>query len=136
MNREAILAFLNANPGCHMATVEGDQPRVRGMFMYRADAQSIIFHTGAFKSLYSQLRGNKKVEICFNSPDTQVRVAGVVEILYDATLKKEILEARPWLKPLMGQKGEDALVVLRITNCKAAVWTMEANLEPTTYVSL
>ena len=136
MNREAILTFLNANAGCHLATVEGDQPRVRGMFMYRADEHGIIFHTGAFKSLYSQLRGNNKVEICFNSPDTQVRVAGVVEILYDATLKKEILEARPWLKPLMGQKGEDALVMFRITSCKAAIWTMEANLEPTTYVSL
>ena len=88
MNREAILAFLNANPGCHLATVEGDQPRVRGMFMYRADEHGIIFHTGAFKSLYSQLRGNKKVEICLNSPDTQVRIAGAVEVLYDAPLKK------------------------------------------------
>lgn len=136
MNRNEILSFLNANPGCHLATVEGDQPRVRGMFMFRADAQGIIFHTGTFKSLYSQLRGNKKVEICFNSPDTQVRVAGAIEVLYDAPLKKEILEARPWLKPLMGQKGEDALVIFRITGCKAAVWTMEANLEPTTYVSL
>jgi pyridoxamine 5'-phosphate oxidase len=111
-------------------------PTPAAMFMFRADAQGIIFHTGAFKSLYSQLRGNKKVEICFNSPDTQVRIAGAVEILYDASLKKEILEARPWLKPLMGQKGEDALVIFRITGCKAAVWTMEANLEPTTYVSL
>jgi pyridoxamine 5'-phosphate oxidase len=136
VNRNEILSFLNANPGCHLATVEGDQPRVRGMFMFRADAQGIIFHTGAFKSLYSQLRGNKKVEICFNSPDTQVRIAGAVEILYDASLKKEILEARPWLKPLMGQKGEDALVIFRITGCKVAVWTMEANLEPTAYVSL
>ncbi len=104
MNREEILAFLNANPSCHLATLEGDQPRVRGMFMYRADEKGIIFHTGDFKSLYSQIKGNKKVEICFNSPDKQVRVEGVAEIIDDANLKKEILEARPWLTPLMGQR--------------------------------
>lgn len=136
MNRDEILSFINANPGCHLATLEDNQPRVRGMFMYRADEKGIVFHTGAFKSLYSQLQGNKKVEICFNSPDKQVRVEGVAEILKDTNLKKEILETRPWLKPLMGQKGEDALIVFRITGCKIAVWTMETNLEPTTYAGL
>lgn len=136
MNRDEILAFLNANPGCHLATLEDNHPRVRGMFMYRADAKGIIFHTGSFKPLCAQLLKNKQVEICFNSPDKQVRVAGVAEILEDENLKKEILTSRPWLKPLMGQKGEDALVIFRITGCRASVWTMETNLEPATYVSL
>lgn len=136
MNRDEILAFLNANPSCHLATMEDDQPRVRGMFMYRADEKGIIFHTGDFKSLYSQVKGNKKVEICFSSPDKQVRVEGVAEITDDAKLKQEVLEARPWLKPLMGQRGEDALIIFRITDCKATVWTMETTLEPKTFVSL
>ena len=136
MNREEILAFLNANPSCHLATMEGDQPRVRGMFMYRADEKGIIFHTGDFKSLYSQIKGNKKVEICFSSPEKQVRVQGVAEVIYDAKLKQEVLAARPWLTPLMGQRSEDALIIFRITGCKAAVWTMETNLEPKTFVSL
>jgi len=94
MDREEILAFLNANPSCHLATMEGDQPRVRGMFMYRAGEKGIIFHTGDFKSLYSQLKENKKVEICFSSPEKQVRVEGVAEIIDDAKLKQEVLEAR------------------------------------------
>jgi len=136
MNRDEILEFLNANPSCHLATVEGDQPRVRGMFMYRADEKGVVFHTGAFKSLYSQLQNNKNVEVCFNSPEKQVRVAGVSEVLSDEGLKKEILEARPWLKPLMGQQGEDALIVFRLTACTVSVWTMETNLELTSYASL
>ena len=136
MNRDEILAFLNANPSCHLATMEDDQPRVRGMFMYRADEKGIIFHTGDFKSLYSQIKENKKVEICFSSPDKQVRVEGVAEITDDAKLKQEVLEARPWLKPLMGQRGEDALIIFRITDCKATVWSMETTLEQKTFVSL
>lgn len=136
MVREEILAFLNANPGCHLATLEGNQPRVRGMFMYRADESGIIFHTGSFKSLYRQIIQSRHVEVCFNSPDRQIRVAGTVDILDDEALSNEILEARPWLKPLMGQKGEDGLIVFRITGCQASIWTMETNLEPTTYVGL
>jgi len=136
MNRDEIMAFVNANPDCHLATMEGDQPRVRGMFIYRADEKGIIIHTGTFKSLYAQLLKNKQVEICFNSPDKQVRVEGVAQVVNDKNLMNEIFEARPWLKPLMGQNGEDALVVFRITDCRASVWTMETNLEPTTYVSL
>lgn len=136
MNRDEILAFLNAHPDCHLATLEGNQPRVRGMFMYRADEKGLIFHTGDFKPLYAQLMKNKQVEVCFNSPDKQVRVAGIAEISEEKNLKKEILEARPWLKPLMGQKGEDGLVIFRITGCRASVWTTETNLEPTTYVNL
>ena len=78
MNKTQILEFLNANPICHLATAEGDQPRVRGMMMYQADENGIIFHTGDFKELYRQLTKNSKVEICFNAPDMskQIRICG------------------------------------------------------------
>jgi uncharacterized pyridoxamine 5'-phosphate oxidase family protein len=133
MNREQILEFLNANPVCHLATCEGSQPRVRGMMVYRADSSGLIFHTGKSKALYKQLLANKQVEVCFNSQDTQVRVAGVVEIVEDMGLKKEIVEARPFMKPWIEKHGYDLLVVFRVRQCKAAIWTMATNLEPTQY---
>jgi pyridoxamine 5'-phosphate oxidase len=136
MNREQILEFLNANPVCHLATCERNQPRVRGMMMYRADSSGLIFHTGKFKALSKQLLANKQVEVCFNSQDTQVRIAGVVEIVEDMGLKKEIVEARPFMKPWIEKHGYDLLVVFRVTQCKAAVWTMAANFEPTQYQKL
>jgi pyridoxamine 5'-phosphate oxidase len=133
MTREQILEFLNANPVCHLATCEGKQPRVRGMMMYRAEAAGLIFHTGNYKALAKQLRANKHVELCFNSQDTQVRVAGVAE---DMDLKKEIVEARPFLKPWVEKHGYELLVVFRVTQCQAAVWTMATNFEPTQYQKL
>ena len=136
MNREQILGFLNANPVCYLATCEGSQPRVRGMMMYRADSSGLIFHTGKFKALSKQLLANKQVEVCFNSKDAQVRVAGVVEIVEDMSLKKEIVEARPFMKPWIEKHGYDLLVVFRVTQCKATVWTMATNLEPTQYQKL
>jgi len=106
---------------------------VRGMMMYRADASGLIFHTGNYKALAKQLRTNQQVEVCFNSQDTQVRVAGVSEILDDMGLKKEIVAARPFLKPWVEEHGYDLLVVFRVTQCQAAVWTMATNFEPTRY---
>ena len=133
MNRQQILEFLNDHPVCHLATCEGSQPRVRGMMMYRADASGLVFHTGRPKAIYRQLLANKQVEVCFNSQDTQVRIAGVVELVEDMDLKKEIVEARPFMRPWIEKHGYDLLVVFRVTQCKAAVWTMARNFEPTQY---
>jgi pyridoxamine 5'-phosphate oxidase len=138
MTKNEILQFLNANPICHLATVEGDQPRVRGMMMYRADAVGIIFHTGSIKDLYRQLLKNNHVEICFHSPDMsqQIRVQGIAEILDDLNLKKEIIEARPFMKPWIEQHGYESMVVFRVTRCKASTWSMQSNFEPTKFVEI
>jgi pyridoxamine 5'-phosphate oxidase len=136
MNRKEILQFINANPSCHLATTDGNQPRVRGMLLYKADSTGLVFHTGAFKALCNQITQSKHIELCFNSKDTQVRVAGIVEIIDDLTLKKEIVEARPFLRPLIEERSYDVLVVFRVTACKATVWTMATNLEPTQYSNI
>jgi pyridoxamine 5'-phosphate oxidase len=138
MNRTEILQFINAHPACSLATVEGNQPRVRGMLVYKADAKGLVFHTGTGKSLYKQVQANPRVEVVFNDFETrtQVRVEGVVEILDDLALKKEIAEARPFMKPWVEQFGYGFIGVFRVTRCKVAVWTMAANLEPTTYQDL
>ncbi len=133
MNREQILAFLNAHPVCHLATCEGSQPRVRGMMLYRADASGLIFHTGRAKAVCRQLLANRRVEVCFNSQDTQVRIAGVAEIVEDMDLKKEIVEARPFIKSWIEKHGYDLLSVFRVTQCRVAVWTMAGNFQATRY---
>jgi pyridoxamine 5'-phosphate oxidase len=136
MNRDEILQFLNANPVCHLATMDGNVPRVRGMAIYKADATGIIFQTWNFKSVCKQVSENKRVELCFNGKGTQVRVAGVVEILNDLDLKKEISEARPFTKPLIAERGWDAVIVFKVVDCEASVWSMERNLEPTRFTKI
>lgn len=133
MTREEIIRFINENQACHLATLEDGKPRVRGMMAYRADSSGVIFHTGTAKALSRQIRKDPHVEACFNSKDTQVRVSGVAEIVEDLALKKEIVAARPFMKPWVEANGYGLLVVFRITKCEATVWTMAANFEPTKY---
>ncbi|MFA5339046.1 MAG: pyridoxamine 5'-phosphate oxidase family protein [Candidatus Omnitrophota bacterium] len=138
MTKEDIIKFINANLVCHLATTEGDQPHVRGMMAYRADEKGIIFHTGNLKDLFKQVCDNPLVEACFFDPNTntQVRVKGKAVIIYDDNLKREIVAARPFLKPWVEELGLDLIVTFRITDCRACVWTFGTNFAPKEYVKI
>ena len=138
MTKSEILALINANPACHLATVEGDTPHVRGILLYSADDNGLVFHTGNTKDLHRQLTQNPKAEVCFNDyqKGIQVRVSGSVELVDDMVLKKEIVAKRDFLKPWMEQQGWEMLVVYRLKKGKATTWTMQTNFDPKTYVDL
>ncbi|MBQ1997948.1 MAG: pyridoxamine 5'-phosphate oxidase family protein [Spirochaetales bacterium] len=129
MNEKEIYALMNANPVFHLATVEGDQPRVRGMLLFRADENGLIFHTASTKDVYTQIMNNPKVEMCFSGNGTQVRVTGVLENVTDDELKEEIFNhpSRKFLQAWK-EKGIDSLLqIFRMKNCEAITWTMETN---------
>jgi len=137
MNKAEILAFLNANPDCFFATVEGNKPRVRAIGMVKADEDGIIIETGTFKDVYKQLSANPNVELCFFNAEQgmQVRVSGAVEPLDDRKLKDEIIGMRPFLKQRVAEGGYEAMGVFRLKG-SAYVWTFETSSEPKKYVQL
>ena len=140
MTKKEVLEFMTANPIFHLATVDGDEPHVRGMLLYRADENGIIFNTGKVKDLYRQLTKNSNIEMSFTNGIfenlIQVRVSGTVELLEDINLKKEIVQKRDFLKPWVDQVGYDALAVYRLLKGAATVWTMATNTVPKAYVEL
>jgi len=138
MTKQEVFALMNANPAFFLATMDGDRPRVRGLLLYKADEEGIIFHTGKMKDLYHQVMQNPKVEMCFNDFKTglQVRVSGELELVDDNALKDEISEhpSRVFLKPWK-ESGElkdfyENFVVFRLRNGTANTWTIAANFAP------
>jgi pyridoxamine 5'-phosphate oxidase len=136
MTKEEIISFLNANPVCYLATVDGNSPHVRAMGMYKADERGILLQTGTIKGMYREIAQNPKIELCFNGGEKVVRVSGTAEFLEDQSLKEEIIKARPFLKSLVDAKGYDIIKVFRVANAVATVWTMAANLEPMEFIKL
>lgn len=140
MNRDEIIAFLNRNPVFFLATAEDGKPHVRGMLLYRADTDGIIFHTGTMKDLHHQLLAETAVELCFNDwkENKQVRVRGKAELVDEMAIKQEIVASpgREFLKPWIDCMGIDVLSVFRITSCLATVWTMETNFAPKEFIEL
>jgi uncharacterized pyridoxamine 5'-phosphate oxidase family protein len=140
MTKNEIYKFLNANLIFHLATVEDGRPRVRGMYLYRADEKGLVFHTGKMKDLHRQLTADPNVELAFNNGRledlTQVRVRGTVELVEDLELKKEIVQKRPFLKPFVERDGYGSLAVFRLRRGIATVWTMKTNIAPKEFVEL
>jgi len=138
MQAEQIFEILNGNPAFYLATVDGDEPRVRGMLLYKADKSGIVFHTGPFKDLYRQIQKNPKVEMCFfdNAKNIQVRVRGKLELVEDDKLKEEISNhpTRAFLQGMKAGKTQEEffkiLSVFRLKNGKANIWTFETNFGP------
>lgn len=129
MTKEDMYALMNQNPAFHLATVEGDQPRVRGMLLFRADDNGIIFHTASTKDLYAQIKKNPKAELCFFGNGTQIRVTGILEQVIDDELREEIFNhpTRKFLQAWKSNGIDNLLQIFRMKNCDAITWTMESN---------
>lgn len=129
-----IIKFANNNPVCFLATLEGDQPRVRALGFWFADDSGFYFQTGAVKDLYRQLKDNPKTEVCFFRQGPRagavLRVSGSVEFLDDEQLKKKVMIERPFLKDFGLSADSPDLVIFRIPHGEAHFWSMETSLEP------
>ncbi len=131
MTVQEIFKIVNENPAFHLATVEGDQPRVRGMLLFKADENGFVFHTASTKDVFSQIKENPKAEMCFSCNGVQIRVTGILEQNFDDNLRKEIFEhpSRKFLQAWIDNGIENLLQVFVMKNCSAVTWTMETNFE-------
>ena len=138
MTKEEILEFVTQNPVFSLATVDGNQPRVRTIMLYKADENGIIFCTGRDKAVHRQLQANPAAELCFYNADKglQVRIEGTAGVLDDLELKKKIVEAFTFLKPWVESQGYEVMICYCIKNAKAVTWTMETNYDPKQYIQL
>jgi len=128
------IKFSNENPVCYLATVEGDQPRVRAIGFWFANKTGFYFQTSSFKEFPLQLAKNPRTEVCFYKNEgmigTMLRISGKVEFLNDKKLSKKVLIDRPFLKSFGLTIDSDQLVIFRIAHGEAHFWTMETNLKP------
>ncbi len=144
MNKQEVLELINKNPVFFLATLDGDQPRVRGMLLYKADESGIVFHTGLMRDMCRQISANPKVELCFNDyqSQTQIRISGELESDEDTKLKDEIAAhpsrgfLKPWKDSISTEEFHKEFVVYRLKKGTASKWTMNKNLEPKEYVEL
>jgi len=133
---EKCVQFAHDHPTCSIATVDGEQPRVRTFGLWFADKDGFYFSTGKTKSIYRQVAANPKVELCFYAPPecrpeeggsvdigTMMRASGRVKFLDDAGFKKRLLDERPFLR-----SDADNVAMFRVQNGEAWFWTWENNL--------
>ncbi len=82
----------------YLATVEGDQPRVRPFGTAHIFEGKLYIQTGKVKDVSRQLMANPKAEICAFKGDEWIRIAG--ELIEDDRVeaRQSMLDAYPSLK--------------------------------------
>ena len=95
-----VYEFLKSAGTYYLATVEGDQPRVRPFGTVDIFEDKLYIQTGKSKDVSKQLAANPKAELCAFKDGTWLRVSG--ELVNDDRLeaKEHMLENYPDLKAM------------------------------------
>lgn len=95
---ERVVQFLKDAGVYYLATVEGDQPRVRPFGTAHVFEGKLYIQTGKVKDVSKQLMANPKAEICAFKDGEWIRIAG--ELIEDDRVeaRQSMLDAYPSLQ--------------------------------------
>lgn len=106
-----VCDFLKEAGAYYLATVEGDQPRVRPFGTAHIFDGKLYIQTGKVKPVAKQLETNPKAEICAFKDGVWLRVS--CELIADDRMeaKKSMLDAYPNLRDRYDEKDDNTLVL-------------------------
>lgn len=109
------LTVIAADRFPRLATLDGDQPRVRPVSPVRTEGFTVYVANLRRYHKTGELAANPRCELCYLSPDhDQVRITGVAEVVEDRALLDEIWRTNPLLRAYLGTPDNPELVVYRI----------------------
>jgi general stress protein 26 len=109
------LAVIAADRFPYLATMDGDQPRVRPVSPVRTE--SFTVYVANLRSYHKtiEIAANPKVELCYlDERHDQVRITGIAEVVTDQALLEEIWNSHPLLRQYLGRIDNPELIVYRI----------------------
>ena len=98
-----------------LATIDGDQPRLRPVSPVRTDGFTIYVANLRAYHKTVEIAANPKVELCYmNSGHDQVRITGVAFVESDRSVLQEIWDENPLLRQYLGSIDNPQLLVYRV----------------------
>jgi general stress protein 26 len=98
-----------------LASMDGDQARVRPVSPVRTDGFTV--YVANLKSYHKtgEIAANPKVELCYLDPDhNQVRITGRAEVVTDRTLIEDIWKENALLRVYLGSPDNPVFMLYRI----------------------
>src|SRR5687767_11661028 len=131
---DLALGVIRAAPFPHLATVDGNQPRLRPVSPVRTDG--FVVYVANLRSYHktAEIEANPKVELCYLDKDhNQLRITGVAEVVTERPLLQEIWDANPLMRQFLGSLDNPQLLVYRIRPTRVRYmreWAMEYHEVP------
>jgi general stress protein 26 len=99
----------------HLASLDGDQARVRPVSPVRTDGFVVYVANLRMYHKTVEIAANPKVELCYlDDNHDQVRLTGIAEVVTDRSLLQEIWDANPLMRQYLGSLDNPMLIVYRI----------------------
>src|SRR5205814_9562445 len=101
--RGLALAVIAADRFPQLATIDGNQPRVRPVSPVKTDGFTIYVANLRLYHKTAEIAANPKVELCYmDAGHNQVRLTGIAEIITDRPLLQDIWDANPLMRQFLG----------------------------------
>lgn len=129
---DKVVEFLKNAETYYLATVDGDQPRVRPFGTVNVFEGKLYIQTGKSKEVSKQLHKNPKAEICAFKDGAWIRVAG--ELIEDdrREARASMLDAYPNLRAMYSEDDGNT-EVFYFQNATATISSFTAAPEVITF---
>ena len=117
---EEVKDFLKECGVYYLATIEGDQPRVRPFGTAEIFEGHLYIQTGKKKEVFKQIENNNNVEICAFSDGKWIRISGKLFLDNRIEAKKYMLDQNPNLRNMYNE-NDDNTAVLYFESARAVV---------------
>ena len=122
-------AVMKADRFPYLATIDGDQPRLRPVSPVRTDGFTVYVANLRSYRKTVEIRSNPKVELCYlDDHHDQVRITGAAEVVGDPALRQRIWDDNPLLQQYLGSVDNPEMVLYRIVPSRVRYmkeWALE-----------
>lgn len=126
---ELALATMERAKFPMLATIDGDQPRVRPVSPVFTSGFTVYIANLRMYAKTAQIAANPRVELCYLDADHhQVRITAIAEILDDRQMLEHIWESQPLLRSYLGSIDNPQLIIYCCTPLEVRYmreWAME-----------
>ncbi len=125
-----INEFLNDAGVFFLATVDGDQPKLRPLGAHFNMDGKEIFGIGDFKDVYKQMQANPKVEIVACKGGDWLRFTGTAVFESDPKYAEEMLNLMPNLREIYNDQTGNKMMCFHLEQSTAVVIHMMGEGDP------
>ena len=117
-----------------LATMDGDQPRVRPVSPVRTEGFTVFIANLRSYGKTKEIESNPKVELCYTDDGhNQVRITGTADVVTDRAVLEDIWSTNPLMRAYLGSIDNPALIVYQVTPSRVRFmkeWALEYHEVP------
>lgn len=134
---ELARAVIQADRFPYLATLDGDQPRLRPVSPVKTDGFTVYVANLRSYHKTAEIAANPKVELCYlDDHHDQVRITGIAEVVREPAVVQDVWNSNPLLRQYLGRIDNPEFILYRIRPARVRYmkeWALdyhEVALEP------